>query len=1008
MRVALSISLFLTAATLLQAAPFVVPREEDLRILEMRLDNEVLTDEIAAYQRTGGGVMLPLGEVARLLGLGITVKPEDGSAQGFVVHETRTFFLDLGRHEVTLSGKPAGFDPDLVQLQQADVYVDSTLLSQWLQIDLDIDLFTLRVTVRPREPLPMQLRRSRERRIEQSRRGQRTVDPGFPRWQNPYDLFALPFIDQSFRLSYLSGAIDEAYTTYATGDLFGLQSEWYVHGDRTQPVQDARLTLGRKDPDAGLLGLLRAREFAAGYVSQPGSSLVSASRSPAPGVLISSYPLDRPTQFSSHSFYGSLPPGWDVELYQNDALINYQTARADGLYAFEDVPLLFGSNFFQLVFYGPQGQRRVENHQFVIGASLTKPGAVYYRVVANQEPAGSGPTVLDPTALVTGHGFRALAQTDIGVLKWLSAAGEMATVPLPGGQHDYAKVGLRAYLGALFAYADLVRDQKGGSAGDLGFQTRVLGIGVTGTHSGVTQGYVSEVFPLSADPVSRRDMLRFDAAIPASILPRITITFEADQDLLMSGHTHTKLRYRIATSYRGFLAANELRWDREIGTDPSFEGTFQLSRTVRGHSLRGEVIYELGKQTRLSTVNLSADGFLTPHYRYTVSVARSQLAGDERIALGVNKLFGTFAAGVQAQFNSRGNLGVSLDLSVGLGYDPRKSRMVADARPAAAFGAASVRSFLDSNLNGKLDPGEEPIEHVAFSINGNQSATVTDKGGVALLTQLPVYRPLDLGLAVGSLEDPSWVPELKGIRFTSRPGKTIKVDFPVVLTGEVDGTARVERLGTMTPAGGVSLQLADSSGRVRQETKAAYDGYFLFTAVVPGEYDLRIDPADVARLALVNPPKRTVKIGADGTVVNGVDLALRMSAEESQIVAKVEMPPSPTAPIAPAEPLAATSSTTPRPLPTPAPAVNSDVGRAVYYNVQVGAYRLPANADNMLRKIQVLGFSGSVTRNGSFRVVRAGPFSTLAAAVSAMRALARHGISGAVISTRGRISASMW
>ena len=171
----------------------------------MDLDGEVLTEELVAYQHEGGILLLPLGQLTRALGLAIEVQPAQGIAQGFVVHERRTFYLDANRHEITIEGNVARFDASLVQVQEEDIYADSSLLSQWLQIAFDIDLFALRLVAHPREPLPMQLQRARALRGDGVHGGQR-ADPGFPVIRDPYRMFGTPFIDQSLRLGYRSRA----------------------------------------------------------------------------------------------------------------------------------------------------------------------------------------------------------------------------------------------------------------------------------------------------------------------------------------------------------------------------------------------------------------------------------------------------------------------------------------------------------------------------------------------------------------------------------------------------------------------------------------------------------------------------------------------------------------------------------------------------------------------------------------------------------------------------------
>lgn len=93
-----------------------------------------------------------------------------------------------------------------------------------------------------------------------------------------------------------------------------------------------RPLLSRHDPDANLLGRLRARTVTLG----------------------------------------------NVALYFNDALIAFRQSRPDGLYQFEDQALVYGNNEFRLVFNGPLRQRRVDRETFLLDDTLTKPGNFYY------------------------------------------------------------------------------------------------------------------------------------------------------------------------------------------------------------------------------------------------------------------------------------------------------------------------------------------------------------------------------------------------------------------------------------------------------------------------------------------------------------------------------------------------------------------------------------------------------------------------------------------------------
>jgi hypothetical protein len=81
-----------------------------------------------------------------------------------------------------------------------------------------------------------------------------------------------------------------------TGDLLGLQSAAYLSGTTARPSlqqgdSNFRMTLGRDDPDAGLLGPLHARWFAFGSVTVPSLANVARTSPLGNGFTLSNAPL---------------------------------------------------------------------------------------------------------------------------------------------------------------------------------------------------------------------------------------------------------------------------------------------------------------------------------------------------------------------------------------------------------------------------------------------------------------------------------------------------------------------------------------------------------------------------------------------------------------------------------------------------------------------------------------------------------------------------------------------
>jgi hypothetical protein len=356
-----------------------------LLLLEVRLDGSLLADSLSAYE-VSNDVLLPLGELARLLTLGITVDPVSRMAAGFVVREDRPFRLVLGAASVTLPSGVEPLEPAQVRWLDNELYVSSRLLQRWWPVELKINLAALSLQVVPRETLPIQARLARERDAAQLRlRGGGYQDPGFPRAPSNYSWVDVPFVDQTLGLqmgrdSTGKTTTDMTYNAFITGDLLGMEASMFVSATPNQAIQSAsqnasqsnsqssnpqvRLTLARNDPDANLLGPLQARSLSLGDVALPVLNNVVRSVGGGNGLVFSNRPLNQPSSFGLHSLRGELPPGWDVTLYFNDALIAFQQSRADGRYQFDDQTLVFGSNEFRLVFNGPLGQRRVEREVF--------------------------------------------------------------------------------------------------------------------------------------------------------------------------------------------------------------------------------------------------------------------------------------------------------------------------------------------------------------------------------------------------------------------------------------------------------------------------------------------------------------------------------------------------------------------------------------------------------------------------------------------------------------------
>jgi hypothetical protein len=882
------------AATAAAAKPS--PKAEaNLILLEVRLGNQQLSDGITAYE-IGRHVFLPLGEMSRLLTLAVRVTDE-GRASGYILTEDRNFSLDVPDGAVHTGGRSEELDRSQVKVEAEDIFVDSRLLARWLPVDLDIDMPSLALKVRPREPLPLQERLARRQRGNLPGNLGVYTDPGYPHLATPYRMAGVPFIDQTLGITTggngtgsngagingagINGAgsngaaptggaspsrgrrTDASYTAYLTADLLGMEAALYASRNRQDPSSGLRLTLGRNDPDAGLLGPLHARTALFGSVTVPGVDNISASSATGDGIALSNRPLNQPTSFDRHTLQGDLPPGWDVELYYNEALVGFQQSRPDGKYNFRDQPLAYGPNDFRLVFHGPLGQLRVERQSFLLEESAVPRGQLFYDVAAHRDQYGRP---------------RALAQFEWGLGDHLNATGGWQRVPLSDGREQgYANLGLRGYLSSFILSGDLARADDGGRLAQLSLKTRLGNVALSASRARL-DGFTSEFFVPSADPVRTRDELRADGAVMSGGDTFFPLSLEVQRDTLASRKENLSVQGRVSAYHDGTAVSNALRW-QSLGGVTVADGLLQVSRRVAGIGLTGQLQYLLKPVGELGSAAISADRYLADGYLVNLGLARLFDTREYRLSGALNKSLGSFGLGVNGFYSSRHAYGAGLQFFMATGLEPHHARVMTEAQPMANLGSASIRVYLDKDLNGKMDGADEPIKGVGFTVNGGNQMVRTDADGIAYIPRLPAHQNVDLAIDPNTLEDPQWQPQVKGVRIVPRPGTVTQVDFAVNITGEIDGTTYFLTKGKSRAIGDLHLELMDARRKVVASMSSASDGYYVITGVLPGDYLLRVAPDQLKRLGLSDTGMHMITIGRDGTVLNGRDFYVQPASE---------------------------------------------------------------------------------------------------------------------------------
>ncbi|MGW8247692.1 MAG: hypothetical protein ACWGOV_06220 [Acidiferrobacterales bacterium] len=847
------------------------PNPDQSRILGIRVGSYVLDDVVEAYA-IDNSTYLPMGAIAQVTDMAIKVEPGKGIAQGFIFNEDRRFFLDIARHEVTISGKRYQVDPQKIRIYPDDIYVEADTFSKWMPFTIDVDLYASLFTIKSEEKLPFEQRIEREKQFKLIAASKPVQDKGYPGVIEPYSTWTVPRFTATLRDSVSSGGgqitNSANYSIHATNDLFKLDSSMYLAGNDKDPLSDARITLGRKDPENGLLGGLRASQFAFGHIEIGQSANITRSAAPQVGAFMSTYPLDKAGLYDRHTFVGELPSGWEVELYHNNALVGLARSDNTGQYRFEDIPLYFGNNFFRLVFYGPQGQRREETQSFNLSDLVAKPGQQFYSVQTTRDPDG---------------GYQSNASWDRGISSNVSLHLQYDSLTLgtnylmgqPAENRNYMNVGIKGLMGGMFISGDYVKDVDNGQLNSIGLQTRIGAHTTIGAKYTLLDNFTSERFPLLADPTKSVTEANLNTAVPKfGFLPRIPLSFTLKQDQFASGATQDTLTNLISASVYRTAVTNTLSYVRNAATPAQTSGVLQLSRSARHFAIRGDLNYLVQPTSDLSSAAITVDSIRAGNFILGFGLSHSLATSTQQFTARATRVVGKFAINADTNVSSTGSVTAGFGITVGVGREPRTPYWTTTAMPIAGMGAASVRVFLDNNDDGVFNAGDEPLPGIHIKRQGNPGLAKTNKDGILLVTNLPPNRYVDLEPNLSDLEDPMWVPSVKGVHLLSRPGATSLVDFPIIITGEIDGTTYLYANKRLRTVGDVDLQLINSHGKLVKAVKSASDGFYVISEVPIGEYLVRVAPEQVKELGLFEVPPIQIKITSKNQFVSGINFRL--------------------------------------------------------------------------------------------------------------------------------------
>ncbi|MEX0273892.1 MAG: hypothetical protein AB3N16_05910, partial [Flavobacteriaceae bacterium] len=323
----------------------------------------------------GDNLYFSVTELFGFLRIHTTTIDKFNSQQGFIRNQDDIFTLDVDKRTIYYNSQEIRLEDSDFVINGDGMYVRDTIFNQVFGLRTTFDFRSLSAILVPEIELPV-LKEAKRAKIWGSlgsRDFNMRVDTLVTRKRSLFD-FGTAIWDV-FTTQRSDGVTYNRIGTGFGGMLLGGEFRGRFNYEVDQPIEPRNQLYSWRLVNNENKYI---RQLTLGKIGVP--SKVSLF-SPVTGLHITNAPSFRKKTFGVHTISDYTKPGWMVELYINEVLVDVTKADLTGLYRFE-VPLVYGSTTVGLRFYGPFGEEESSIQQITVPFSLQQKGRLEYSLNA--------------------------------------------------------------------------------------------------------------------------------------------------------------------------------------------------------------------------------------------------------------------------------------------------------------------------------------------------------------------------------------------------------------------------------------------------------------------------------------------------------------------------------------------------------------------------------------------------------------------------------------------------
>ena len=802
-------------------------------------------DIIVLYD--GKDLYLPFLEVMNLIGAAASVNAEGTVISGNFLSKNQPYEITPGAFKATAGGKEYTMLASEFVFQHRELYLKMSQYQTWFGLQMTFDFSQLRVLLTLDDKFPAYQKLKRQQARDKLSRATAELK-NVKMVPAKRDYFSGGVVDWLLSANPVGGGghyVDLNSGAMVLGGDFSFNATGNtING--FDPNQMNYLWHYAFDPNK------YATQAEAGYV-YPGGALSRGVR----GALVTNRPLVQRTYFQTVNLSGTLQPGWEVELYIDNKLVDFVTADQQGNYNF-NVDINYGTSVVTLKKYGPNDEVETEDRQIQVPYNLIPRHTFEYTVSAGQGIASQD------------AGTHVQANSYYGVSNHITLGGSM-DMPLAtqNGQIPlYAFEGTYQLLEAITAYSTL--SPKYMMQGGINY---------------------SALSSLSAN---------------ASVTKFDTSSFRNSFKQELNGTFSVSVPFRVKGRYFGsrfFVSYDKYPTFTSIGMNYGFNAS--ISRVylsyIGQYKTSKYPSYDL--KTIASQLFISADfaKLLRPQFRIdydhsaqqitkygvyvnhrlfrtgqlTLSYERNPIAQTNSVMLTVN-FFNAIANFSSRVLTSDGRTSWNQTQRGSIRYDRIGSSIKFDRRNGVGYGSAVIRPFLDANNDGLVDDSETYLTGLKARISGIGGRPL-GRDGLYYYDGLRPYDEYLVQIDATSLDDPTLKPAYDNLKVMVSPNVVTSIDVPVVVASDLSGNVGIESGTGKVGVGGIRLKVLNLSKDIATEISTFNNGDFYYMGLVPGHYRAFVDPQQLSQYGYVSTPESIefeVKPSQRSSSVEGINFVL--------------------------------------------------------------------------------------------------------------------------------------